>query len=458
MFFLGGLPALLSLFIRAKVKESDAWHEHRTDWTTYRRSLPQHWRRFLYLVLLMTMMNFMSHGTQDMYPTLLAHGRLREDAHRRHHHAVEDRRDPRRPGVRLLLGPGRTPPRDDDRDGVRASRSCRSGSPAHSPWRILVGVFLMQFFVQGAWGVIPAHINELSPNHLRGFFPGFAYQLGVMFAASIPYVESALGERFSYTQAMGGLVARGVRRRVRRDLARARGEGRQLPQARRRSATDRPLSGLRNARPGSQSIRPFRKSSKIANCRSGGTARRSDRRRERPAWRVHPEAPTRPGQGVVPSWSPTRRFSAGCTTWCATTSTSHTSSNTLRRAARPRSRTAYRIPQPRSRPRTTAAALRQCQNVDVTVDGVWGGIWGSPSVRLLVAPKGGAQLETRYFSVSVNPIIGIASIRYEISARVNLSRLRSASAGAALEDLTSFECNTSAACTRRPRVGVARSR
>src|SRR5207237_10222366 len=79
----------------------------------------------------------------------------------------------------------------------------------HSAWRILIGVFLMQFFVQGAWGVIPAHINELSPNHLRGFFPGFAYQLGVMFAASIPYVESALGERFTYTQAMGGLVTLG---------------------------------------------------------------------------------------------------------------------------------------------------------------------------------------------------------------------------------------------------------
>src|SRR5438094_8471577 len=72
MFFIGGLPALLSLFIRARVKESEAWHEHRTDWTTYRRSMPQHWRRFLYLVLLMTMMNFISHGTQDAYPTLLA--------------------------------------------------------------------------------------------------------------------------------------------------------------------------------------------------------------------------------------------------------------------------------------------------------------------------------------------------------------------------------------------------
>src|SRR3954468_2272047 len=72
MFFIGGLPALLSLFIRARGKESPAWHEHRTDWPTYRRVLVQHVRRFLYLVLLMAMMNFVSHGTQDMYPTLLA--------------------------------------------------------------------------------------------------------------------------------------------------------------------------------------------------------------------------------------------------------------------------------------------------------------------------------------------------------------------------------------------------
>jgi SHS family lactate transporter-like MFS transporter len=72
--------------------------------------------------------------------------------------------------------------------------------------RILIGVFLMQFFVQGAWGVIPAHINELSPGHLRGFFPGFAYQLGVLCASSIVYIEARLGEVFTYRQAMGGLV------------------------------------------------------------------------------------------------------------------------------------------------------------------------------------------------------------------------------------------------------------
>src|SRR5262245_3344746 len=71
LFFLGGLPALLALFIRSKVKESAAWHEHRTDWATYKRSLPTVWRRFVYLVVLMAMMNFMSHGTQDMYPTML---------------------------------------------------------------------------------------------------------------------------------------------------------------------------------------------------------------------------------------------------------------------------------------------------------------------------------------------------------------------------------------------------
>ena len=55
---------------------------------------------------------------------------------------------------------------------------------------ILVGGFLMQFMVQGAWGVIPAHINELSPDQLRGFFPGLAYQFGVLLAAGSPYIQA----------------------------------------------------------------------------------------------------------------------------------------------------------------------------------------------------------------------------------------------------------------------------
>jgi len=206
MFFLGGLPALLSLFIRARVKESDAWHEHRTDWASYKRSLPVYWRRFVYLVLLMTMMNFMAHGTQDMYPTLL--GTIGYSKARIADITVLS-------AIGAILG-GLCFGYYSDRSGRRRAMLTAIvlslvvvpfWIAGHSPWRIVVGVFLMQFFVQGAWGVIPAHINELSPNHLRGFFPGFAYQLGVMFAASIPYVEAALGERFTYTQAMGGLVS-----------------------------------------------------------------------------------------------------------------------------------------------------------------------------------------------------------------------------------------------------------
>jgi SHS family lactate transporter-like MFS transporter len=205
MFFLGGLPALLSLFIRARVKESEAWHEHRTDWATYRKSLPAFWKRFAYLVVLMTMMNFMSHGTQDMQPTMLRS--IGYSATRIADLTMLS-------GLGAILGGLAFGYYSDQSGRKRAMLVAMVFALAvvpfwiagHSPWRIVVGVFLMQFFVQGAWGVIPAHINELSPNHLRGFFPGFAYQLGVMFAASIPYLESALGERFTYTQAMGGLV------------------------------------------------------------------------------------------------------------------------------------------------------------------------------------------------------------------------------------------------------------
>ena len=71
MFFLGGLPALLSIFVLVRVKESAAWREHRMDWRSYVKSLPAVWKRFLYLVLLLTVMGFISHGTQDLYPTFL---------------------------------------------------------------------------------------------------------------------------------------------------------------------------------------------------------------------------------------------------------------------------------------------------------------------------------------------------------------------------------------------------
>jgi MFS transporter, SHS family, lactate transporter len=205
MFFIGGVPALLSLFIRARVKESEAWHEHRTDWHTYRTTIVLHWRRFLYLVLLMAVMNFMSHGTQDVYPTLLAtqgYGRAR----------IADIT------ILSMIGAvigGLVFGYYSDRSGRRRAMVSAAVSGlivlplwimGISPLATIVGVFLMQFFVQGAWGVVPAHINELSPGAFRGFFPGFAYQLGVLCASSIPTLEAWLGEMFTYRQSMGGLM------------------------------------------------------------------------------------------------------------------------------------------------------------------------------------------------------------------------------------------------------------
>ena len=65
-----------------------------------------------------------------------------------------------------------------------------------------LGAFLMQFMVQGAWGVIPAHITELSPDSVRGFLPGFAYQCGVLLAGSVAYIEAVFARRTSYANAM----------------------------------------------------------------------------------------------------------------------------------------------------------------------------------------------------------------------------------------------------------------
>ena len=206
MFFLGGLPALLSIFVIAKVKESDAWREHRTDSRAYWRSLPSVWRRFLYLVLLLTMMGFISHGTQDLYPTFLQQGRQFSPTH-----VAETTMFSM---VGAILG-GLVIGYCSDRFGRRRAMigaviaalfTVPLWIAAPTSWLLVLGAFLMQFFVQGAWGVIPAHMNELSPGHLRGFLPGFAYQVGMLCAGIAPYLEAVLGERYSYAQAMGVLA------------------------------------------------------------------------------------------------------------------------------------------------------------------------------------------------------------------------------------------------------------
>jgi SHS family lactate transporter-like MFS transporter len=207
MFFIGGLPALLSLFVRARVKESDAWHEHRmADWSSYARAVGANWRRFVYLVALMAMMNMISHGTQDMYPTFLQHQRQ---------FTPQDTALVTIVAMLGAIGGGVSFGLLSDRIGRRRAMVSATLAGvllvplwvfAPSTPLIVLGAFLMQFMVQGAWGVVPAHLNELSPGALRGFFPGFAYQLGVLAASSITYVEALLGEHFTYAQAMGLLA------------------------------------------------------------------------------------------------------------------------------------------------------------------------------------------------------------------------------------------------------------
>ncbi|HEY1759750.1 MAG TPA: MFS transporter [Bryobacteraceae bacterium] len=207
MFFIGVIPALVTLLISAKVQESEAWHQSRTDWATYRAAILGNWRLFLYLVALLTMFNFFSHGTQDLYPTYLQL--------QRHYNVSTTAMISAISMVGAIVGGliignlsnhyGRR------RAMVTAALLALCVIPlwmfAPSMPLVILGAFLMQFMVQGAWGVIPAHINELSPPLARGFFAGFAYQMGVLIASRISNIEAVLGEHFSYAASMGGLAA-----------------------------------------------------------------------------------------------------------------------------------------------------------------------------------------------------------------------------------------------------------
>ena len=203
MFFVGGLPALLTLFIRARVKETIAWKANRIrNWKEYGRAVTRHWRLFLYLVLLMSAMNLISHGTQDLYPTFLQQ--------QRHYNPHTTATITMVSMIGAILG-GLLFGHLSDRLGrkkmmalavILAIAVIPLWLLASGSILIAAGAFGMQFMVQGAWGIIPAHINELSPGPLRGFFPGFAYQLGVLIASGIAYVESLLAERVSYASSM----------------------------------------------------------------------------------------------------------------------------------------------------------------------------------------------------------------------------------------------------------------
>ena len=201
MFIIGGLPAILTLYIRTKVKESHAWERMRPDTGRILRAVRANLPLFIYLVVFMTLMNLMGHATQDMYPTFLERERSLGPRAVATIAAIYS--------LGALVG-GVTIGWLSDRIGRRRAMAGASLAAAlvvplwvfpHSPGWLAVGALLMQFMVQGAWGVIPAHLSEVSPPHARGLFTGLAYQLGVMFAANAAFVEALMARHMSYAAA-----------------------------------------------------------------------------------------------------------------------------------------------------------------------------------------------------------------------------------------------------------------
>lgn len=205
MFWLGALPALLALYIRTKVPESEAWQHHRAgSMGDVLRVVGQNYKRFLYLVILMVFMMFLSHGTQDLYPDFL------KEIHKVAPSSVANIAMIYNVGA--VIGAiifGSLSQSLGRRKGMMAALAlCLLVIPfwafGGSVPVLIVATVFMQMGVQGAWGVIPVHLNELAADAARGLMPGMAYQLGILFAAPTNNIEYALRERFGYQWALAG--------------------------------------------------------------------------------------------------------------------------------------------------------------------------------------------------------------------------------------------------------------
>jgi SHS family lactate transporter-like MFS transporter len=200
LFVAGALPAFLVLYIRTQVPESPVWLQRQREasnfWSDLLTVLKRHWVLFLYVILLMTAFNAMSHGTQDMYQTFLGEQR---------HYGVTQKAAT---GIIYAVGAicgGTVVGHLSQKWGRRRSIILTAvfGIILIPLWvfppgfaLLVIGGFAMQFMVQGAWGIVPVHLNELSPGAVRGTFPGVAYQLGNLFAANTAVVEARLADHF----------------------------------------------------------------------------------------------------------------------------------------------------------------------------------------------------------------------------------------------------------------------
>ena len=202
MFFIGLAPALLSLWVRRKVEESPVWEQERQQPHIGEEAkqntgslIRQHGKRFAYLVLLMTAFNFMAHGTQDLYPTFLQ---------------VQHKFKPQIVSaiaivynIGALFGGiffGQLSQRIGRRKAIviavlLALPIIPLWAYSQSAATLAASAFLMQFMVQGAWGIIPAHLSELAPNRLRSTFTGLAYQLGNLLASINAPLQTRIAEQ-----------------------------------------------------------------------------------------------------------------------------------------------------------------------------------------------------------------------------------------------------------------------
>jgi len=206
LFYLGSVPAIcLVLYIKFRVKESVVWEktaQSRKPLSVQYREILSHWKLFLYLLAFMTMMLFASHGTQDMYPTFLQ---------RQWHFGPPERATITAiSGIGAIVG-GLVFGHLSDKWGRRkaivaafvlAALLIPLWAYAPNTSLLVLGAFLMQFMVQGAWGVIPAHLAELSPDSVRALLPGFAYQSAGIIASSVVYIEAVYAQKTSYATAM----------------------------------------------------------------------------------------------------------------------------------------------------------------------------------------------------------------------------------------------------------------
>lgn len=201
MFVIGALPALLVFYIRSAVPESEVWRRGQArrlaaDMSPLWNAFKNNAVLFVYAILLMTAFNFMSHGTQDLYPTFLQKQRGLSTGMVSLVTIIMN--------VGAMCG-GILFGHFSQRFGRRKSIILASilGMIVIPLWvfapgtaSLAIAAFAMQFMVQGAWGVIPAHLNELSPDDVRGTFPGFTYQMGNLLSAGAAQIEASFAQRF----------------------------------------------------------------------------------------------------------------------------------------------------------------------------------------------------------------------------------------------------------------------